>query len=67
MWVLLSRVWGDLDVGSLTSTDISARREADSSDPPNENFVKTFVNIYKKRVREKTTGIVKQRGAGTIP
>ena len=35
-------IWGDLDVGKLTTTGIPARNEADSNRPTKQDFVKTF-------------------------
>jgi len=44
-------VWEDPDVGSLTSTGISARRDADSKRPTKQDFVKTFCKrkVLRKR------------------
>jgi len=51
MWAPLTRGWGDPDVGSFTSTDISARREPESKRP-----IKTRVceNILTKKGFVKT-------------
>jgi len=42
-----SEVWGDPDIGNLTSSSIPARREVESKRPTKQDFVKTF---YRRRI-----------------